>query len=47
MVEYVYALHDFRPENEDEVEFRAGESIEVLERDDLYGDGWWKVRSLP
>ncbi|EAU82730.2 hypothetical protein CC1G_10635 [Coprinopsis cinerea okayama7 len=27
--EYVYALHDFIPENEDEVEFRAGERIEV------------------
>ena len=29
-VEYVYALHDFQPENEDEVEFRAGERIEVV-----------------
>ena len=46
MVEYVYARHDFLPENEDEVAFRAGELIEVIERDDLYGDGWWQVRSL-
>lgn len=43
MVEFVYALHDFAPENEDEVPFRAGERIEVVEKDDLYGDGWWQV----
>lgn len=43
MPEYVYALHDFTPENEDEVPFRAGEQIEVLEKDDEYGDGWWQV----
>lgn len=43
MPEYVYALHDFVPENDDEVPFRAGERIEVVEKDDLYGDGWWQV----
>lgn len=43
MPEYVYALHDFLPEHEDEVTFYAGERIEVVEKDDLYGDGWWKV----
>ena len=43
MVEYVYALHDFFPEHEDEVSFRAGERIEVIEKDDQYGDGWWQV----
>ncbi|KAI0027993.1 hypothetical protein K488DRAFT_59864 [Vararia minispora EC-137] len=46
MVEYVYALHDFIPENEDEVPFRAGERIEIVEKDDLYGDGWWQGRNL-
>ncbi|KAG6818836.1 hypothetical protein H0H93_001192 [Arthromyces matolae] len=46
MPEYVYALHDFAPENEDEVAFNAGERIEVVEKDDLYGDGWWKGRNL-
>ena len=46
MVEYVYARHDFVPEHEDEVAFRAGERIEVIERDDIYSDGWWQVRSL-
>jgi hypothetical protein len=44
MVEYVYALHDFIPENDDEVPFKAGERIEIVERDDMYGDGWWQVR---
>ena len=43
MAEYVYALHDFVPEHEDEVPFRAGERIEVVEKDDMYGDGWWQV----
>ncbi|KAJ7654825.1 hypothetical protein B0H17DRAFT_993337 [Mycena rosella] len=46
MVEYVYALHDFLPEHEDEVTFHTGERIEVVEKDDLYGDGWWKGRNL-
>ncbi|EPQ58889.1 hypothetical protein GLOTRDRAFT_135903 [Gloeophyllum trabeum ATCC 11539] len=46
MPEYVYALHDFAPEHDDEVPFRAGERIEVLEKDDLYGDGWWQGRNL-
>jgi hypothetical protein len=46
MPQYVYALHDFYPEHEDEVSFQAGEPIEVLERDDLYGDGWWQVSSF-
>ncbi len=46
MVEYVYARHDFTPEHEDEIAFRAGERIEVIEKDDLYNDGWWQVSSL-
>jgi hypothetical protein len=46
MPEYVYALHDFLPENEDEVSFHAGERIEVIEKDDMYGDGWWQVCDL-
>jgi hypothetical protein len=47
MPEYVYALHDFQPEHEDEVSFRAGDRIEVIERDEMYGDGWWKVSFVP
>ncbi|CDO77198.1 hypothetical protein BN946_scf184747.g11 [Trametes cinnabarina] len=45
MPEYVYALHDFTPENPDEVSFRVGDKIEVIEKDELYGDGWWQGRN--
>lgn len=46
MPEYVYALHDFHPENEDEIAFRVGEPIEIVEKDDQYNDGWWQGRNL-
>ncbi|GAW03000.1 Protein pob1 [Lentinula edodes] len=42
----VYVPHDFSPENDDEVPFRAGERIEVIEKDEAYGDGWWQGRNL-
>ncbi|TFY59977.1 hypothetical protein EVJ58_g5442 [Rhodofomes roseus] len=45
MPEYVYALHEFAPENPDEVPLKLGDKIEVIEKDDLYGDGWWKGRN--
>ncbi|KAL7282752.1 hypothetical protein ACG7TL_004227 [Trametes sanguinea] len=45
MPEYVYALHDFTPENPDEVSFKVGDKIEVIEKDELYGDGWWQGRN--
>ena len=45
MVEYVYARYNFVPEHADEISFCAGERIEVVEKDDMYQDGWWKVRS--
>lgn len=45
MPEYVYALHDFTPENPDEVPFKAGDKIEVIEKDEQYQDGWWQVCS--
>lgn len=47
MPDYVYALHDFAPEHEDEISFSAGDRIEVIERDDMYGDGWWQVGLFP
>lgn len=45
MPEYVYALFDFAPENPDEITFKAGDRIEVVEKDDTYSDGWWQVSS--
>jgi hypothetical protein len=44
MPDYVFAVHDFLPEHEDEISFRIGERIQVTEKDDQYGDGWWSVR---
>ena len=31
----VYALHDFYPENVDEIAFKAGDRIEVVEKNDF------------
>lgn len=38
----VFALHTFHAENSDELSFEHGEYITVLEKDDQFGDGWWK-----
>lgn len=46
MSEYVYALFDFAPENPDELYFKAGDRIEVIEKDDVYSDGWWQASPL-
>ncbi|WFC94942.1 hypothetical protein MBRA1_001580 [Malassezia brasiliensis] len=40
--EYVYALYNFEAENPDEVSFKVGEQIVVVEKDDAYGDGWFQ-----
>ncbi|KAF8324573.1 uncharacterized protein EI90DRAFT_3075110 [Cantharellus anzutake] len=41
-MEYVWGLHDFVREHEDEIDFKAGDRILVVEKDDLYQDEWWK-----
>lgn len=41
--EKVWGLHKFTAENADEVSFDVGETILVVEKDDMYGDGWWQV----
>ncbi|KAL7310112.1 hypothetical protein PS15m_010914 [Mucor circinelloides] len=41
----VYAIHNFEAENEDEVTFRYGEPIVILEKDDQFLDGWWQGRN--
>ncbi|KAI8820243.1 uncharacterized protein EV422DRAFT_84444 [Fimicolochytrium jonesii] len=41
----VYGSHRFLPEEEDEINFEVGEAIVVMERDELYSDGWWKGRN--
>jgi len=42
----VKAIHTFVAEHGDELEFQAGESITVIEKDDAFGDGWWRVRRV-
>ncbi|WFD43024.1 hypothetical protein MPSI1_001675 [Malassezia psittaci] len=44
--EYVYALYNFDAENPDEVSFRVGEQIAIVEKDDAYGDGWFQGTNL-
>ena len=39
----VYAIHSFKAVRDDELDFEYGEPIIVLEKDDMYGDGWWQV----
>jgi hypothetical protein len=40
---FVFALHDFDAENPDELSFKAGERIRIIERDEVFGDGWWQA----
>lgn len=42
-MEVVYGAHEFEAENQDEISFKPGERILVLEKDDQYHDGWWQV----
>ncbi|CAG8570950.1 5001_t:CDS:10 [Acaulospora colombiana] len=44
-LEVVYAIHPFEAENDDEISFDLGDPITVLEKDDMYGDGWWQGRT--
>lgn len=45
-LDIVYAIHNFDAENEDEMTFRYGEPIVILEKDDQYLDGWWQVHYI-
>lgn len=46
-LETVYAVHNFEAENHDEIAFKVGEPIIVLEKDEEYKDGWWQVWRRP
>ncbi|KAI9096262.1 hypothetical protein DFS34DRAFT_161035 [Phlyctochytrium arcticum] len=41
----VHGKHDFNAEEEDEISFGANEPVVVLERDEMYNDGWWRGRN--
>ncbi|CAI2172325.1 1617_t:CDS:2 [Funneliformis geosporum] len=45
-LETVYAIYPFEAEHDDEVPFQMGEPITVLEKDDLYRDGWWRGKNI-
>ncbi|KAG0057232.1 polar growth protein [Gryganskiella cystojenkinii] len=42
MPETVWAIHNFEAEAEDEISFHIGEPIIVVQKDELYQDGWWE-----
>jgi hypothetical protein len=42
-MEVVYAIHNFEAENPDEIAFRIGDPITVIEKDEKFLDGWWQV----
>jgi len=43
MSETVWAIHNFEAEAEDEISFLVDEPIIVLQKDEMYQDGWWEV----
>ncbi|KAG0033447.1 polar growth protein [Podila clonocystis] len=42
MPETVWAIHNFEAEADDEISFHIGEPIVILQKDELYQDGWWE-----
>lgn len=46
-LETVYAVHNFEAENNDELTFQIGEPIIIIQKDDGFNDGWWKVYIHP
>ncbi|KAJ3268998.1 polar growth protein [Terramyces sp. JEL0728] len=42
----VYGKHNFLAEESDEISFKAGEPIIVLEKDENFGDGWWTGQNM-
>ncbi|KAG0340250.1 hypothetical protein BG000_000322 [Podila horticola] len=42
MPETVWAVHNFEAEADDEISFHIGEPIVILQKDELYQDGWWE-----
>ncbi|KAI8928561.1 hypothetical protein BC831DRAFT_447745 [Entophlyctis helioformis] len=42
----VFARHNFHAEEDDEIAFAIGEPVVVLQRDEPYGDGWWRGKNV-
>ncbi|CAI2168977.1 19331_t:CDS:2 [Funneliformis geosporum] len=45
-LEIVYGIYSFLADCDEELDFKYGEPIIVLEKDEMYGDGWWKGRNI-
>ncbi|KAI9236885.1 MAG: SH3 domain-containing protein [Podila humilis] len=46
MPETVWAIHNFEAEADDEISFHIGEPIVILQKDELYQDGWWEGTNI-
>ncbi|KAJ8663700.1 hypothetical protein O0I10_000949 [Lichtheimia ornata] len=44
-MEIVLVTHNFDAKQNDEISIRAGETIQVIEKDDAFLDGWWRGRN--
>lgn len=42
-MEIVLVTHNFDAKENDEISIRAGETIQVIEKDEAFLDGWWRV----
>ncbi|CAG8545379.1 14056_t:CDS:10 [Dentiscutata erythropus] len=45
-METVYAIHNYCAQNDDELTFKVGDPILVLEKDEMYWDGWWQGQDI-
>ncbi|KAF8308946.1 hypothetical protein DL93DRAFT_2100337 [Clavulina sp. PMI_390] len=45
VMDYVWGKYSFTAEMTDELEFKKGERIMVLEKDEDFQDGWWKGKN--
>ncbi|KAI9317750.1 hypothetical protein BX666DRAFT_2154550 [Dichotomocladium elegans] len=41
----VYVSHSFEAKESDEITINKGEIVQVIEKDDVYKDGWWRGRN--
>lgn len=44
-MEIVLVTHNFDAKENDEISIRAGETIQVIEKDEAFLDGWWRGRN--
>lgn len=42
----IFGKYDFDAKEHDEISFKRGDPILVLEKDDVHKDGWWKGKTV-